>query len=312
MTSMPIPAGGFGGQPQQPQQPQQPRQPQQPQGGFGGGFQPTRQRFNPMPQQGFGGFGGFGGGFGMPQQQQGFGGFGGFGGGYGMPQQGFGGFGGFGMPQQQGFGGFGGFGGYGMPQQQQGFGGFGGGYGMSQQGGFGQITPQQMQPMVQPTPPQQQLGQITPEQMRVMSGAPRVGGQQNSPARQSFEQFIASGGPRGGGAGFFNALQGYQASPQEEQAANVMQQYRQQQLGQSPMDQMQPMVQPRAPQQAEQAIPQIAGAPLDKAQQYQKEMRQRYQQRMGQISGNPYSQQLGQEDRRMEAMRKLQQMNLGG
>jgi len=286
MTSMPIPAGGFGGQPQQPQQP---RQPQQPQGGFGGGFQPTRQRFNPMPQQGFGGFGGFGGGFGMPQQQQGFGGFGGFGGGYGMPQQGFGGFGGFGMPQQQGFGGFGGFGGYGMPQQQQGFGGFGGGYGMSQQGGFGQITPQQ-----------------------------------NSPVRQSFEQFIASGGPRGAGAGFFNALQGGQASPQEEQAPqtqsdSLLQRYR---LAQ----QQQPMVQPRAPQQAEQdipqiarapqqaeqAIPQIAGAPLDKAQQYQKEMRQRYQQRMGQISGNPYSQQLGQEDRRMEAMRKLQQMNLGG
>ncbi len=68
--------------------------------------------------------------------------------------------------------------------QQQGFGGFGGGYGMSQQGGFGQITPQQ-----------------------------------NSPVRQSFEQFIASGGPRGGGAGFFNALQGGQGSPQEEQAA---------------------------------------------------------------------------------------------
>jgi hypothetical protein len=57
--------GGFGGQ----------------QGGFGGGggYQPSRQRFNPMQQQqGFGGgFGGqmqgFGGGFGMPQQQQGFG-----------------------------------------------------------------------------------------------------------------------------------------------------------------------------------------------------------------------------------------------
>jgi hypothetical protein len=161
MTSMPIPAGGFDGQPQQPQQPRQP------QGGFGGGYQPTRQRFNPMPQQqqGFGGFGGFGGGFGMPQQQQGFGGFGmpqqqGFGGfgGYGMPQQGFGGFGGFGggfgMPQQQGFGGFGG--GFGMPQQQ-GFGGFGG-FGMPQQRGFGQMQ----QPMVQPRQQEPNTGQRSP------------------------------------------------------------------------------------------------------------------------------------------------------
>ena len=273
MTS--IPMGGFGGQPQQP------RQPQQPQGGFGGGFQPTRQRFNPMPQQqqGFGrfggGFGGFnGGGFGMPQQQQGFGGFGGYG-----------------MPQQQGFGGFGG-------DSNPGVNGFPG--------------PQQMQPMVQPIPPQQQLGQIAPQQ-------------QNSSARQSFEQFIASGGPRGAGAGLFNMIQGGQ-TPQQENPA-----------GQSPMDQIQrysqmmqqtqqPMVQPPAPpqqvrpmvqptppqQQAERAIPQIAGAPLNPAERYQKMMRQQQQQRMGEISGNPYSQQLGQEDRRMEAMRKMQQMNLGG
>lgn len=78
-------------------------------------------------------------------------------------------------------------------------------------------------------------------------------------------------------------------------------------------DQVRPMVQPTPPQQqAERAIPQIAGAPLNPMERYQKMMRQQQQQRMGEISGNPYSQQLGQEDRRMEAMRKMQQMNLGG
>jgi hypothetical protein len=183
--------GGFGGPPQQ-----------QGFGGFGGGYQPTRQRFNPMPQQQQG-FGGFGGGFSMPQQQQNFGGFGGFGGGFSMPQQqqNFGGFGGFGMPQQQGFGG------YGMLQQQ----GFGG-YGMPQQG-FNQ-----MQPRVQPTPPQQQQG-----------------------------------GSNGG-------------------------------------------------------MYQIAGAPLNEMQQFEKKMRQQQQLQTGQILGNPYSQQMGQEDPRMQAMRNLQQM----
>jgi hypothetical protein len=49
--------------------------PQQQQGGFGGGFQPSRQRFNQMPQQQMG----YGGGFGGQMQ--------GFDGGYGMPQQ---------------------------------------------------------------------------------------------------------------------------------------------------------------------------------------------------------------------------------
>jgi hypothetical protein len=55
--------------------------PQQQQG-FGGGYQPSRQRFNQMPQQQ-----GFGGGYGMPQQQ-------GFGNTFARtmpPQQGFGG-----------------------------------------------------------------------------------------------------------------------------------------------------------------------------------------------------------------------------
>ena len=65
-----------------------------------GGFQPSRQGFNQMPQQQQN-FGGFDGGYGMPQQQQNFGGFGG---GYNMSQQytddgsGYGG--GYGMFQQ--------------------------------------------------------------------------------------------------------------------------------------------------------------------------------------------------------------------
>jgi hypothetical protein len=64
------------------------------------------------------------------------------------------------------------------------------------------------------------------------------------------------------------------------------------------------MVQPPPPQQqAEQAIPQ-----LSPARQQIKAMQQRQQQRMGQISGNPYSQQIGQEDQRMQAMRRMQQM----
>jgi hypothetical protein len=125
----PMGSGGFGGQQQQGGFGGGFGMPQQQQGGFGGGFggqqgfsggfQPSRQRFNQMPQQqGFGG--GFGGGFGMPQQQQGFGNT------FARtmpPQQGFGpGINNYAGPQQpQGFGGqMQGFGGFDMfPQQQQ-------------------------------------------------------------------------------------------------------------------------------------------------------------------------------------------------
>jgi len=78
------------------------------------------------------------------------------------------------------------------------------------------------------------------------------------------------------------------------------------------------MVQPTPPQQKQMGMvpsPEMqAYRAQDAANQAQRGqmMQQRSQQRMGQISGNPYSQQLSQEDRRMEAMRRLQQMNLGG
>jgi hypothetical protein len=133
---------------------------------------------------------------------------------------------------------------------------------------------QMMRPMVQPPAPQQ-IDRVTPQ--RQISGGP---------VSDQFQRQI-SGGP-------------------------VKDQFQRQISGGPVKDPMQPMVQPTPPQQqVEQAIPQIAGAPLDAMGQYQKMMRQQ-QQKMGQISGNPYSQQLGQEDRRMEAMRRMQQMNLGG
>ena len=311
MTS--IPMGGFGGQPMKPQV-QKPAKP-----GFG--VQPMK----PQIQKPMGGFPG------QPQVQQ-----------PGMGQSALGGqqSSPFDMLQR-----------FRQVQQMTPQGGFGG-YGMPQQGGFGQMTP---------------------EQMRVMEGAPKVGGPQNSSARQSFEQFITSGGPRGLGAGLFNMAQGQQpqqpgfipdlskmsmykqlgSMPEPTSQAENMQQQQQrqaliQQMGgqqvldqysnyvrmqQQPMvqptppqqqveqatpqrlisggpvsDQMQPMVQPPAPQQVEQANSQ-----LSPARQYINAMQQRQQQkRMGQISGSPYSQQVGQEDPRMQAMRNMQMMNLGG
>jgi hypothetical protein len=134
------------------------------QGGFGGGYQPSRQAFNQM-QGGFGGFNPMQQGLGGLAAYGGFGGFGGFnpmqGGLAGLAARGgFGGFGGF-NPMQGGFGGFGGFnpmqGGFGgFNPMQGGFGGFNpmqGGFGGFGPGGNNYVAPQR--PMVSPPPPQQ-------------------------------------------------------------------------------------------------------------------------------------------------------------
>ena len=274
--------GGFGGQ----------------QGGFGGGYGMPRQ------QQSFGGFNGFGG-FGMPQQS--FGGFGGFGmpqqsfggfGGFGMPQQSFGGFGGFGMPQQ----GFGGFSGFGMPQQS--FGGFGGGYQLPRQRFNRQ---QQQQPMTFPQAPQTQVQPpiqtmrdpfqlqisggpvqetLTPaqqaslEKQRVdqyasLSPGPTQEQLAQNAARVSAEQQPQPSGGRGFDFGFDPTQSRISGGPVSDPMQDAYQAFMNNREGRADNAPMQPQMRTQPP------------AP------------------------NPYSQQVGQEDPRLQAMRNMQQMNLG-
>ena len=258
-----------------------------PQGGFGGGFggqqgggyQPSRQSFG--QQRGFGG--GFGG-YGMPQQQQNFGGFGG---GYGMPQQ-----------QQGGFGGFGGgFGGYGMPQQQMGgFGGFGGGYGMPQQqmGGFNQMPRQQQESGGYGIPQQQQGGynqmnrtpSLNLDAIR-QSGLGDEFGASQAAAQAATLQSMGMPQQSSMLGGINQMGGGSQSAAMQQGGSDAARLYEQFQASQR-MGQGQPG--PGGSQSASQsAAPQQATMP-----------------------GNPYAQQMRQEDPRMQAMRYMQRMNFGG
>jgi len=341
-------------------------------GGFGGGFQPSRQRFNPMQQQqGYGG------------QMQGFGG----------QMQGFGG--GFGMPQQQGFGG-----GYGMLQQRQ--------QDTGAQEAYNQFMQQRRQQGDQTLALNTQLqaagkrGMLgySPEQMQQSLAAP-------APQQQDFSQSQAASqaaalqsmGMRQSEGGYDADMGAYnQASAERNMAARAeqanqppasmetlastlrgmaggqLQQNPMQQQGMNPMqltefgrqlpnggrmdmsqqpsqqqldmynnrmrtamdntlqqyggDQSNPAYQAQMQAQDQQmrsqfGLPQSVAAqpggnlagggqqsPMDQMQRYQQMMQQ-----MGQraaMPGNPYAQQISQEDPRMQMMRNMQRMRFGG
>jgi hypothetical protein len=172
-----------------------------------------------------------------------------------------------------------------MPQQQQSFGGFGGGfggfggfggYGMPQQRGFGGFGGYGM--------PQQQMGGFggygMPQQ-RAESGASNLA--------NAYQQFQAAQGQPG--------LGGSQSASQSAAP--------------------QPMTQPLPPQQEGRIDPNTyTRSPfnLEGGQQAPMDQMQRQQQLMSlaQMPGNPYAQQMRQEDPRMQAMRNMQRMRFGG
>jgi hypothetical protein len=350
----PMGGGGFGGQQQQGGFGGGFGMPQQQQGGFGGGFggqqgfsggfQPSRQRFNQMPQQqGFGG--GFGGGFGMPQQQQGFGNT------FARtmpPQQGFGGFDMFPQQQQQqqrqypalssinstpdlsltarpqGFGSnlgnFLGRQGFNMPQRQQ----------------QDMFTPQvaRMAPEQNLTPAQQTdfeqqrlqqnayLSQFTPTQEEIARNTALYGGNRN-----------AEGGMGGGRMVGSDPIMQQQQAQEREQLRQqgitpidpndptfreVTQKNRQldleNQANYNRKRMMQEMQQPQAQtNQPPASMEDLASALRGMGGGSQPGPRmQEYVPPKDQRPPNPYAQQVRQEDPRMQAMRMMQRMRFGG
>jgi hypothetical protein len=164
-----------------------------------------------------------------------------------------------------------------MPQQ-----GFGGGFGMPQQGfggGFG--MPQQgfgggFGGFGMPQQRQQDM--FTPQVM-VQPPPPQ---QPNADASRPFEQFLAA-----------QRMSQGQPGPGGSQSAS----------------------QSAAPQQggSSEGPSQIAGAPSNQMQQMMQQVgQQAAMQPRNAVSGNPYSQQMSQEDPRMQAMRYMQRMRFGG
>lgn len=299
--------GGFGGQ----------------QGGFGGGFGGQQQGFGGgfgMPQQQ--GFGGFGGGFGMPQQQQGFGGYGGgFGGGYQPSRQRFNQ-----MPQQQQ--GFGDTFARTMPPQQQGFGGYGMPQQMQQQQGFGGGFSPEDVTSFPVTPPRQQglgggLGSFfgrqgfnTPQQD---FGQSQLAAQ--NAALQSMGIPLSEGGIDAG-MGAYNqasaernmaarAAQANQPPASVQDLASLLRGGSQSATPQFMPPAMEPRLMPPEPPAPENIVQyaQMQGSPTRLN---PMKMQQMEEQRLAQMPGNPYAQQIRQEDPRMQAMRMMQRMRFGG
>jgi hypothetical protein len=170
-----------------------------------------------------------------------------------------------------------------------------------------------MQPMVQPFAPQQQLGQITPQQQNSPEMQPPQ--PQLSPARQylnAVQQYQQSGGqgPRPLYTDFSRpAVQPPQQVGGQQPMGQPMDRQREYGAGTSsrpentnyrPLVQQGPSKQPYSPEMQ-------AYRAQDAANQAQRG--QMMQQRAMQA---PTTQQLGQEDPRMQAMRYIQQMNFGG
>jgi hypothetical protein len=318
----PVGGGGFGGQQQGGF------------GGFGGGFGGQQQ--------------GFGGGYGMPQQQQGGfgGGFGGqqggFGGGFGgMPQQQQGGFGGgFGggyQPSRQRFNQ--------MPQQQQSYGGgFGGqmGFPQQQQQGFGPdvnnyASPMRpMRPMVNFPAPQQERQYNQQANAVSQNMLQQYGGDQSNPAYQAAmqaqdQQLRGQFGipqPAAAQPGSLAAAPQDFSQMREAQAAALQSRGMPQSdggmdAGMGAYNQM----------SAERNMAARANQPPMNAQSLSQMANMLRgmggtgggsQSVLGQPGGNiigrgphemppsPYSQQMRQEDPRMQAMRMMQRMNFGG
>ena len=257
----PMGGGGFGGQ----------------QGGFSGGFQPSRQGFNQMPQQQ--NFGGFDGGYGMPQQQQNFGGFGG---GYNMSQQY--------TDDGSGYGG-----GYGMPQQLQQF---------QQQARQYQQPMQQMRQYQQPMQQrfQQQARQYQQPMQQSMlqqslSNMPQQGGGSSQAAAQNAylqsRGMPQSDGGMDAGMGEYNRVSAERNMAERAALAN------------QPLGSMEDRVSRLTARglgdsrsQAEQPMVAHTGMPQDYG--------------MPQMPPAPNMNQAFPEDQRMQFMRMMQQMNFSG
>jgi hypothetical protein len=228
----------------------------------------------------------------------------------------------------------------GMDRIKQLMGGMGGMGGMSDYFGAGAMDPRMLQPQ---KPAVQLAAPGSPERMQMvqqlmggMGGQPQQGGgmddayQQFLTQRQQPQQQGGYGpgisnysapqqlqqGPGAGGS--YAARQGITQQQLMEMVrpANPMMQGGQmapgQQLGSMPTQQPQQSAQPYQP------LPQGMGfpAPQNMGQQQPKPMQPGMGMNMGGSVGmappNPYAQQVGQEDPRMQAMRNLQMMNFGG
>lgn len=296
--------GGFGGQQ-----------------GFGGGFGGQQQGFGGgfgLPQQQ--GFGGFGGGFGMPQQQQGFGGYGGgFGGGYQPSRQRF-----SQMPQQQQ--GFGDTFARTMPPQQQGFGGglgsfFGGQrFNMPQQGfGQSQLAAQNAALQTMGIP-------LSEGGMDAGMGAyNQASAERNMAERARFNAAQTQANPANLANAYQDMLRGM-GGGQQQAATNATNLYNRIMSENANLDQMRQNIQPlsMAQQEAAEAAKQqqgtqSAGGQMDgsSAQQMTRPLPPQQEAPINQVQyaqmpGNPYAQQIRQEDPRMQAMRMMQRMRFGG
>ena len=205
------------------------------------------------------------------------------------------------MPQQQQS--FGGFGGYGMPQQR-GFGGFGGGYGMPQQqmGGFNQMPRQQQESGGYGIPQQQQGGynqmnrtpSLNLDAIR-QSGLGDEFGASQAAAQAAALQSMGMPQSEGGmdaGMGAYNQASAARNMAERERFNAAQTQANPANLANAYQDMLRGMGGAGSGSQSAAPQPMVMPQPM--------------------MPPNPYSQQMRQEDPRMQAMRYMQRMNFGG